>query len=262
MPTARSLDDVRAVFQLKSDGFTDRQVFRITGVPVNTIRLWRNHRLSLHATRALRGRGLCPACGSEAHDFAALPAETYAYLLALYLGDGCLGRAGRTSWALRIALDKAYPGIIESCCDAIEEIRGGHRPTPRPDYRATGCVRVELTWRQWPCLFPQHGPGRKHRRKIELTAWQQRIVDEAPHAFLRGLIHTDGWRGVNRVHAKGKDYEYPRYQFSNRSDDIRKLFTDTCDKLGVEWRPWTRYHISVARRESVAFLDSFIGPKT
>jgi hypothetical protein len=67
---------------------------------------------------------------------------------------------------------------------------------------------------------------------------------------------------VNRVHVKGKDYAYPRYQFSNRSDDIRRPFTNTCDKLGVEWRPWTRFHVSVAKRSSVALLDSFIGPKT
>ncbi len=87
-------------------------------------------------------------------------------------------------------------------------------------------------------------------------------MDTVPHAFLRGLIHTDGWRGTNRVHVKGKDYAYPRYQFSNRSDDIRKLFTDTCDQLGIEWRQWTRYHVSVARRESVALLDTFVGPKS
>jgi hypothetical protein len=60
---------------------------------------------------------------------------------------------------------------------------------------------------------------------------------------------------------KGKDYEYPRYQFSNRSRDIKKLFTDVCDQLGIEWRPWGKHHISVARRESVALMDEFIGPK-
>ena len=108
----------------------------------------------------------------------------------------------------------------------------------------------------------KNGPGRKHTRKIELTDWQQQIVDVAPKAFLRGLIYTEGWRGLNRVHVNGKDYAYPRYQFSNRSDDIRRLFTDACDKLGVEWRQWTRYHVSVAKRDSVALLDSFIGPKT
>lgn len=190
-----------------------------------------------------------------------LPGVTYAYLLGVYLGDGCLGR-NRTSWALRIALDISYPGIIKECCDAVELIRGGRRPRSRPDSRGEACVRVESTWRAWICLFPQHGPGHKHRRKIELATWQQHLVDEAPQAFLRGLIHTDGWRGLNRVHVKGKDYTYPRYQFSSRSDDIRKLFTDTCDKLGIEWRPWTRYHVSVAKRESVALLDTFIGPTT
>jgi hypothetical protein len=140
-------------------------------------------------------------------------------------------------------------------------LRGGHRPRPRIDHRDQHCVRVESTWKQWICLFPQHAPGRKHARKIELVDWQRVIVDKAPGPFIRGLIHTDGWRGINRVHVKGKDYEYPRYQFSNRSDDIRRLFTETCEKLGVAWRQWTRCHVSVARRDSVAILDSFVGPK-
>jgi hypothetical protein len=60
---------------------------------------------------------------------------------------------------------------------------------------------------------------------------------------------------------KGKGYAYPRYQFSNRSADIRRIFTDTCDLLGIAWRPWGRWHISVARRESVAKLDEFVGLK-
>jgi hypothetical protein len=94
-----------------------------------------------------------------------------------------------------------------------------------------------------------------------LADWQQRLVEQAPGALLRGLIHTDGWRGLNRVRVKGREYEYPRYQFSNRSDDIRRIFTDACDRLGVEWTPWTRFHVSVAKRDSVALLDRFVGPK-
>jgi hypothetical protein len=31
--------------------------------------------------------------------------------------------------------------------------------------------------------------------------------------------------------------------------------------LGIEWRPWGRWHISVARRDSVAKLDAFVGLK-
>jgi hypothetical protein len=39
------------------------------------------------------------------------------------------------------------------------------------------------------------------------------------------------------------------------------LFTEVCDQLGVAWRPWGRFHISVARGEAVATLHRFIGPK-
>ena len=49
------------------------------------------------------------------------------------------------------------------------------------------------------CLFPQHGPGRKHMRIIELEPWQPVIVRKYPGEFARGLFHSGGWRGVNRV---------------------------------------------------------------
>ena len=162
--------------------------------------------------------------------------------------------------SLSLALDLSYPDIIEEARVAIEVVRG-RRPWAGKHPR-TACMKVVSYWKQWPCLFPQHGPGRKHHRRIQLAAWQQRIVNAHPEPFLRDLIQTDGWRGLNRVHVKGKDYAYPRYQFSNRSDDIRQLFCDACDRIGVEWRPWGRWNISVARRDSVARLDQFIGLKS
>lgn len=70
---------------------------------------------------------------------------------------------------------------------------------------------------------------------------------------------------MNRVHRplKGgiREYAYPRYFFSNRSRDILRLFTETCASIGVDTRPDGPYMVSVARRDSVAALDSFIGPK-
>jgi hypothetical protein len=87
------------------------------------------------------------------------------------------------------------------------------------------------------------------------------MVHEQPQQFLRGLIHSDGCRFTNRVRVGGKVYEYPRYNFTNASDDIRSLFTSTCDLLGVEWRRMNARNISVARRQSVALLDCFVGPK-
>ena len=257
MPRKRELGELRSVFTLKSRGLGDREISRRTGVPINTIRAWRNRRVPLYAVPHVSRfeRVDVPAPDPEG-----LPTDAYSYLLGVYLGDGCLSRNGR-SWMLRIVLDSIYPKIVDECCDAIEAICA-KRPNPRHDARGKRCIHIGSTWLPWIHLFPQHGPGKKHHRKIELADWQWAIVRQAPKAFLRGLIHTDGWRGLNRVHVKGKDYAYPRYQFSNRSDDIRRLFTDVCDLLGVEWRQWTRYHVSVARRASVAYLDTFIGPKS
>ena len=128
--------------------------------------------------------------------------------------------------------------------------------------RGEGCLEVSSFSKQWPCLFPQHGPGLKHRRRIELVGWQQGIVDAHTEEFLRGLIHSDGCRFMNPVRgARDRIYRYPRYTFTNASEDIRGLFCDACDRLGIEWRRMNARNISVARRESVARMDEFIGPK-
>jgi len=58
-----------------------------------------------------------------------------------------------------------------------------------------------------------------------------------------------------------REYAYPRYFFSNMSADIRAIYTDALDLLGVAWRQNRHNSISVARREAVAALDAFVGPK-
>jgi len=54
-------------------------------------------------------------------------------------------------------------------------------------------------------------------RLISLTGWQRRICNQYPELLLRGLIHSDGCRVINRVWGGAKRYAYPRYEFSNRS---------------------------------------------
>ena len=94
-----------------------------------------------------------------------------------------------------------------------------------------------------------------------LAPWQQRIVDAHPDQLVRGLIHSDGSRHLNRVHHARRTYEYTRYAFTNRSDDIKRIFCEARDALEVRWRVMNRDSISIARRESVVKLDSFVGPK-
>ena len=241
-----------------ASGATHRAAVEATGVSIDTLRTWLYRRIPQRP----HAHELCDACGAPAHEFSQLQSEVYAYLLGSYLGDGTIYHFDKGVYVLRVTLDTAYPGIVEECRAAMGTIRDDRGAHVSRDSRGQNCVHVNAYWKQWPCHFPQHGPGRKHHRPIVLEPWQQAHVDAAPGMFLRGLIHTDGWRGLNRVTVKGRDYAYPRYQFSNRSDDIRRLFTDTCDQLGIEWRRWGTWHISVAKRDAVARLDEFVGPKS
>ncbi len=115
--------------------------------------------------------------------------------------------------------------------------------------------------RAWPCLFPQHGPGKKHLREIKLIDWQQEIVRADPRPLLRGLIHSDGSRHINTIKHPKRTYQYPRYEFTNLSTDIKRIFCDACDALGVQWRVMNAKSISIARAASVEVLDSFVGAK-
>jgi hypothetical protein len=100
---------------------------------------------------------------------------------------------------------------------------------------------------------------------IALRRWQRRLVDANPRGLIRGLIQSDGCRVINRIRHRKRDgapeYQYVRYFFTNASADIRQLFSDACALAGVDSRPTRERLISVARRDSVALLDSFVGPK-
>ena len=44
------------------------------------------------------------------------------------------------------------------------------------------------------------------------------------------------------------EYAYPRWFFSNRSDDIRGLFCEYCERLGIRWTQSNPRNISVSHR--------------
>jgi hypothetical protein len=242
----RSYEEVEKVRCLVSAGLNDCEIARLTGIPRATVRDWRANR-----------RWLIPQPAEP--DLAGLP-DSYVYLLGLYLGDGCLSTHPRGVFKLRVALDERYPGIIDECSRAMQDLLSGNRPNVQR-LRLSRAVEVNIYSTRLPLFFPQHGPGRKHDRRITLTEWQQELVSRRPGLLLRGLIHSDGCRFTNTVRHKKKIYEYPRYNFSNRSADIKRIFCDACDCLGIEWRVMNRWNISVARRASVARLDEFVGPK-
>ncbi len=187
--------------------------------------------------------------------------ERYVYLLGVYLGDGTISSMPRNVMRLRIFQDARYPGIVHEISSAIEALPDRHA---RRIDRSTW-FEIYSDWKHWACAFPQHGPGLKHRRSIVLADWQRQLVERYPMSILRGLIHSDGCRSINRVRRPTRqgvrEYQYPRYFFTNASSDIRALFVWACDLAGVESRRMTEWDISVARRRSVELMDLGIGPK-
>jgi hypothetical protein len=57
-------------------------------------------------------------------------------------------------------------------------------------------------------------------------------------------------------------YAYPRHFFTNSLADIRRIFCEHCELLGIRWSQSNSRNISVSHRDSVAVLDSFVGPKS
>ena len=181
----------------------------------------------------------------------------YAELLGLYLGDGHVVRAERT-YRLRLFLDSAYPGIIDRSRALLSRCFAGNRVALSRSAKGSTTI-LSVYSRHLPCLFPQHGPGKKHERPIVLEDWQVRCVEHTPMNFIRGCIESDGSYYVNRTGS----YSYPSYQFANRSEDIADLFAAACDRAGIEYR---RYRgrlndVRVCRRDSVAPLLRAIGLK-
>lgn len=124
---------------------------------------------------------------------------------------------------------ESWPGLMDACETAMLAVFPDHGFCR---VRRTGCSNVKVHSKHVHCLFPQHAPGKKHERPIVLEAWQRAIVDAHPWDFIRGLIHSDGCRITNwttRVVAG----ERKRYE----------------------------YNISVAKKASVALMDTHVGPK-
>jgi len=240
----------KRVLALLEQGRSLNSVSKETGISRAAIRSWQDRLDPLPSITT-------PAPGPPADN------QAYAYLLGLYLGDGCVSAHPRgTGYYLRIACADAWPGLLQLCREAISKVRPGIGVYV---LQKEGYAMVTSYSPHWPSLFPQHAPGKKHERRIALASWQQEIVDAHPWEFIRGLIHSDGCRITNWttrvVGGERKRYEYPRYFFTNLSADIRQLYTDTLDKVGVSWKQANAQNISVARKASVALMEIHVGPK-
>jgi hypothetical protein len=180
MPRMKPQGLVDLSFILTTAGLRDRDNATICGVAVQTIRRWRRR---YQRQRLPRGQTHtcvpCPRCEDGRFDD-----HAYALLLGWYLGDGHIAHQHDGVYSLAICNDLVYPGLNAEIAAAMTGVKPGGRVHTR---RLPGAMEIKLTWKHWPCLFPQHGPGMKHTRPIILQPWQREIVEQHPGRFLRGL---------------------------------------------------------------------------
>lgn len=234
-------------------GVSFNSIARSTGISRRSLSNWRAGHRPCRQPRGFRE----PV---RPEDVVRWAPKEYSYLLGLYLGDGHLVEFQRDCWALRVACDAAYPLIVEEARSAMLACRRRGKASVRkvPD---SNCLIVVSYSKAWPGLFPQHGRGRKHDRPIYLAPWQAELTKVYARELVRGLIHSDGCRFTAKQLMGTRVYEYDRYSFVNHSEDILRIVSQHLDLLGIEWTRSNWKTIQVARREAVARLDTFVGPK-
>lgn len=258
MPHVRPQATVDSALRASDAGVPDAVNASMHGVALTTIRRWRRDYQRRGQPRGQSHCAVpCPRC-----EYSTLNERAYAELLGWYLGDGHISLGRRGVFSLHIFNDARYEQDNARMLKLLQSVKPGCRPHARG---RTGSVITTVGWKHWVCLFPQHGPGRKHERPIVLEDWQRAIVESHPGPFLRGLFHSDGCRTRNwatrMVAGERRRYDYPRWEFANHSDDILALCRWALDLVAIPYRMRTPYRLAVSRREAVARLDALIGPK-
>ena len=127
-------ETVNRALELAETGMSTSAVARELGIPRATVRDWRAGRMP----RSLSGDRPEPWTEPGSAEV------EYCHLLGLYLGDGCISQAPRTT-VLRIFFDAAYPKLIAEAVRDVRRVRPGasvhvFRQVP------TNCVVVGSTW--------------------------------------------------------------------------------------------------------------------
>lgn len=147
---------------LLRNGTRNADVARQFNIPLGTVSYWK------HMDRAKRGEcpgshdPKCPRCDGRELDEAA-----YSYLLGLYLGDGHVSHYSEHRVPnLMITCAESWPGLMDECEQAMRAVFPDNSVCR---VRRTGCRNVKVYSKHLHCLFPQHGPGKKHERLITLA---------------------------------------------------------------------------------------------
>jgi hypothetical protein len=184
-------DAYSAVCSLFATGLSDRAISRQTGEAQASVSRWR--RSPSPPTTVVRAE-MDAAWGIT-------DPRSYCYLLGAHLGDGTVYHQAPGFWGLRIVNDRQYQRISEEIRAAMSASFPGGSVRTWPSFIGESDI-LHASHPAIPRAFPQHGPGRKHTRTIELADWQLALTRAHPGALVRGLVHSDGCRSRNSFTTK------------------------------------------------------------
>jgi len=162
----------RAALDLLAAGLNDHEVARRLSLPRSTVLDWRQPPYRRHTPLEY-----CHRCWAPTRPVRFEPAD-YAELLGLYLGDGHISSLARTE-QLRISLDARHATVVGETHALLRRSFPGNRHG-RVIAEGGSMVVLRVYHNHLSCLFPQHGPGKKHERAIELEPWQSDLVAAEP----------------------------------------------------------------------------------
>jgi hypothetical protein len=122
--------------------------------------------------------------------------EELAYLVGIYLGDGCLIQVSRTE-LLDIACDVKYQGLISRFTGLVSQVFG-KAPVLQKD-ESSNCIHIRLYGNGISAVLGVD-LGPKGKRDLYIPAWIKENEDFARWC-IRGLFETDGY--VH--HRRGRD---------------------------------------------------------
>ena len=119
---SRRPEKVREALALRAEGCATKTIARRLGIARSTVRYWLDRCAGV--AQSAEAIGLKPIqCGFDSHH---QHQPEYAYLLGMYLGDGCISRMPRT-YVLRIFLHRKQIDVIERVNHALRSLLPDHR---------------------------------------------------------------------------------------------------------------------------------------
>lgn len=248
-------ETIQKAFSLSKKGKNVSQIARELHIPRSTVKDW--IKKPGPVVQLAGDKGFKPLPVSVRIRSGSLIAKVYVYMLGVYLGDGHISKGPRTH-RLRIFQDSKYLQLIQKYVKSLQVIFPNNKIYVGP-WHGANCKVVIVHNKKLPEWFPQHGSGRKHKRKIKLKDWQKKLVIAHPKEIIRGLLDSDGCRFI----ATQGNAQYLRYQFTNMSEDIKDIFCFACDLLDISyWRKIGYKNINIQTRFSVAIIEKFYDPKS